>query len=222
MPLHRRARLVGLGVLCLLAACATGAEDGYGGLSGAHVAGSAEASEGSAGEGSEGEPEPATTEPATDGGTTEGEDEGSALCCAPHGAGGCGSATTESCVCASQPACCQAAWSQACVDLAIACGDPFCEGAASDESTGDPVEPPPEEPPPEEPPPEEPPPEEPPPFPACPCIVAQGVDNFCHYGPSHAGCPMTAPGGYCDPNGDASFDDGDWVQGWHDWHAQCT
>ena len=70
------------------------------------------------------------------------------------------------------------------------------------------------------PPPEEPPPGDP--WPTCPCINAPGVNNFCHYGPSYAGCPMTAPGGYCDPNGDGSFAEGNWDQGWYDWQAQCT
>jgi hypothetical protein len=32
---------------------------------------------------------------------------------------------------------------------------------------------------------------------------------------------MTQPGGYCDPNGDGSYDDGDWNMGWFDYQAQC-
>jgi hypothetical protein len=223
---HRRlARFVSLGVLSLLGACAAGAEDGgLGSLSAAYSAGPVDPDEGeseSEGEDSEGEPPPTTTgtEPPPGGDTTGSEDVGNPQCCAAHPTAGCDSQATESCVCASQPSCCQTVWAQGCVDLAIACGDPFCEDA-SGESTGEPVEPPPPAPPPE-PPPEEPPPEEPP-FPTCPCINAPGVDNFCHYGPSYAGCPMTAPGGYCDPNGDGSFVDGDWVQGWYDWHAQCA
>lgn len=67
-----------------------------------------------------------------------------------------------------------------------------------------------------QPPPEDPPP--PPPPSTCPCKA--GVDNFCNYGPTE-GCAMTLPGGYCDPNGDASYSDADWVQGWYDFKAQC-
>lgn len=238
---RRLASLVSLGALCLgasslLGACATGVEDdGLGGLSAAYSAGPAGDSEGDSESGSGGGesgsgPGPATTSPEpspSDG--SSGGDEGNPQCCESHPTAGCDSEATESCVCTSQPSCCQAVWTQDCVDLAIACGDPFCEDdtGGGGSSTGDPAEPPPEppEPPPEEPPPEEPPPEEPPPgdpWPTCPCIVAPGVDNFCHYGPSYAGCPMTAPGGYCDPNGDGSFVEGNWEQGWYDWQEQCA
>lgn len=55
--------------------------------------------------------------------------------------------------------------------------------------------------------------------PSCPC--RDDVDNFCLYGASVDGCPMTWPGGYCDPNGDGSFDDADWVRGWTEKHDQC-
>lgn len=231
---RRLASIVSLGALglgaSLLGACATGADDdGFGGLSAAYSAGPDEGSE-SGDSGSESSasggngPASATTgtEPPPGDGSSDGG-EGSPLCCEVHPTAGCGSAATESCVCASEPACCQAVWTEGCVDLAIACGDPFCEddpGGGS--STGDPAEPPepPPEPPPEEPPPEEPPPGDP--WPTCPCIVAPGVNNFCHYGPSYAGCPMTAPGGYCDPNGDGSFAEGNWDQGWYDWQAQCA
>jgi hypothetical protein len=225
---RRLASVVSLGALSLMGACATGVEDdGFGGLSGAYSAGP---SDGSSGGGTEGESEegdgtgdPATTtgpQPPSDDGSSD--DGGNPLCCEAHPQAGCDSPVTESCVCASEPSCCQNVWAQACADLAIACGDPFCEDAGGS-STGDPVEPP--EPPPEPPPedPEEPPPEDPEePWPGCPCISAPGVDNFCHYGPSYPGCPMTAPGGYCDPNGDGSFVEGDWNQGWFDWHAQCA
>ena len=54
----------------------------------------------------------------------------------------------------------------------------------------------------------------------CPCLG--GVDNFCSYGPAYAGCAMTLPGGYCDPNGDSDFSDGDWGRGWVEYHEQCT
>jgi hypothetical protein len=58
------------------------------------------------------------------------------------------------------------------------------------------------------------------PSPTCPC--ASGLDNFCSHPPSTNGCPMTFPGGYCDPNGDASYTDGDWVQGYYGYQAQCS
>lgn len=235
MPRSRLASILWLGTLSLFGACATGVDEpGYGGFSGAYSAGPGEGSEGGdtggaseEGDGGDGSA-PATTgaEPPPGDGSSGG-DEGNPLCCEVHPDGGCDSEITESCVCASQPSCCQNVWTQGCVDLAIACGDPFCEGSeggdeTSGGSTGDPVEPPedPPEPPPEDPP-EDPPAEEPP-FPTCPCLSAPGVDNFCHYGPSYPGCPMTAPGGYCDPNGDGSFAEGNWEQGWYDWHDQCT
>jgi len=60
----------------------------------------------------------------------------------------------------------------------------------------------------------------PPPAPAgCPCLA--GSDNFCLYGASYAGCPMTAPGGYCDPDGNGDFGDADWVRGWNEHKKQC-
>jgi hypothetical protein len=64
-----------------------------------------------------------------------------------------------------------------------------------------------------------PPPPPPPPSSACPCNG--GADNFCLYPPNTAGCDMTAPGGYCDPNGDGSYDDADWVRGYDEYHQQC-
>jgi hypothetical protein len=69
------------------------------------------------------------------------------------------------------------------------------------------------------------PPEDPPPDPpgepesTCPC--KSGVDNFCHYAPKTQDCPMTSPGGYCDPNGDGSYDDADWQTGWYDFNGKC-
>jgi hypothetical protein len=84
-----------------------------------------------------------------------------------------------------------------------------------------PEEPAPEEPAPEEPAPEEPAPEEPeePWTPAgCPCA---GLDNFCAFPPGTEGCDMTWGGGYCDPNGDGSYDDADWERGYAEYHAQC-
>jgi hypothetical protein len=32
---------------------------------------------------------------------------------------------------------------------------------------------------------------------------------------------MTQPGGYCDPNGDGSYADADWVRGYYD-HQVCA
>jgi hypothetical protein len=62
---------------------------------------------------------------------------------------------------------------------------------------------------------------QPPPPPPASCPCDSGVDNFCLYSPSTPGCAMTAPGGYCDPNGDGSFSDADWVRGYDDYHQQC-
>ncbi|HLM74407.1 MAG TPA: hypothetical protein VK459_16995, partial [Polyangiaceae bacterium] len=59
----------------------------------------------------------------------------------------------------------------------------------------------------------------PPPPPACEC--KSGVDNFCLYPAKTSGCEMTMPGGYCDPNGDGSFDDANWEKGYYDYHAAC-
>jgi len=53
----------------------------------------------------------------------------------------------------------------------------------------------------------------------CPCVA--GVDNFCFYAPSTPGCAMTAPNGYCDPDGNGDFGDADWVEGWYGYAAQC-
>jgi hypothetical protein len=56
------------------------------------------------------------------------------------------------------------------------------------------------------------------PYPNCPCN--QG-DNYCNHGPSTPGCPMTFPGGYCDPNGNGSYDDANWTQGWYEYQDYC-
>lgn len=33
---------------------------------------------------------------------------------------------------------------------------------------------------------------------------------------------MTAPGGYCDPGAPfGDYTDGNWEQGWYEYHAQC-
>jgi subtilisin family serine protease len=54
-------------------------------------------------------------------------------------------------------------------------------------------------------------------FGACPC--APEVDNFCFY--ESDVCAMTSPGGYCDPDGDGDFGDGDWRRGFEDFSARC-
>lgn len=59
----------------------------------------------------------------------------------------------------------------------------------------------------------------PPPPAYCPC--GSGIDNFCSLSPNTADCPMTAPGGYCDPNGDGDYSDADWSKGWYDHHDHC-
>jgi hypothetical protein len=55
----------------------------------------------------------------------------------------------------------------------------------------------------------------------CPCSNDPNFNNFCHWPPGTQGCPMTQAGGYCDPNGDGSYDDADWNFGYFDYLAQC-
>lgn len=57
------------------------------------------------------------------------------------------------------------------------------------------------------------------PYPGCPCTVS---DNYCNHGPQTPGCPMTFPGGYCDPNGNAGYEDADWVRGWNEYQTYCN
>jgi hypothetical protein len=58
-------------------------------------------------------------------------------CCEVAATAGCGNPETETCVCTIEPACCQSAWSEDCVDLAITpCDDPAC--VAPPASTGEP------------------------------------------------------------------------------------
>lgn len=47
------------------------------------------------------------------------------------------------------------------------------------------------------------------------------TDNFCFHPPGTTDCPMTQPRGYCDPNGDGSYEDGDWVRGYYEYRDQC-
>lgn len=56
-------------------------------------------------------------------------------------------------------------------------------------------------------------------YPNCPC---DRTDNYCHHPPQTNGCPMTLPGGYCDPNGDGSYADGDWVRGYNEYQTYCN
>jgi hypothetical protein len=57
------------------------------------------------------------------------------------------------------------------------------------------------------------------PYPDCAC---DRTDNYCQHLPSTPGCPMTFPGGYCDPNGDGSYGDGDWNLGWYEYQGYCN
>lgn len=59
------------------------------------------------------------------------------------------------------------------------------------------------------------------PLPACPCTAeAAAAMNLCGLPPGT--CEPVKPGGYCDPNGDSNFADGDWVLGWEHWSALCN
>lgn len=51
------------------------------------------------------------------------------------------------------------------------------------------------------------------------CACADDVESFCDY-PAYS-CRRTAPGGYCDPNGDGDFADADWVRGWDEFQSDC-
>jgi hypothetical protein len=53
------------------------------------------------------------------------------------------------------------------------------------------------------------------------CACSATVDNYCLYAKNTPGCAMTAPGGYCDPNGDGSFADADWIGGYVEYHQKC-
>ncbi len=124
------------------AACAQGSDDPeFATLSGAYSAGPGESGEtpGATDGGADTDPVPpvaTSSQTSADGtgGSTGTGDDGNPACCQVGGQAGCGSDTTEACVCTSNPACCQAVWSADCVELAIACGDPYC---ADDPTTGD-------------------------------------------------------------------------------------
>lgn len=139
MPRHAP-RIALLAALPLVLACSAGSEEGLTSLSGAYTAGPADGDTGGS-EGSEGSGGSAEDTVGTADGTSGAADdgEGNPLCCAVGAQAGCDSEVTESCVCASRPACCTNVWAQECVDLAVACGDPFCsgEGSSGDDGTSD-------------------------------------------------------------------------------------
>ncbi len=56
----------------------------------------------------------------------------------------------------------------------------------------------------------------------CPCSSEPGFDNFCFYPPDTPNCTMTYSGGYCDPNGDGDYSDGDWNRGWYEYYDCCS
>jgi len=141
--MSRFTRLAPMLLALLGTACATG-DDGinqttFGGPGGDASAGDETGDTGEVEDESGDEPTPMTgSGGSADGTTGGGDDGGSPLCCEVGAQAGCDSATTEACVCTSQPSCCQAVWSQECVDLAIACEDPFCVDDPSESgSTGD-------------------------------------------------------------------------------------
>ena len=51
----------------------------------------------------------------------------------------------------------------------------------------------------------------------CPC--QDGADNVCDLAPGT--CSATSPGGYCDPDGDGAYFDGDFNLGWTEYQAKC-
>ncbi len=55
----------------------------------------------------------------------------------------------------------------------------------------------------------------------CGCVPDPQFYNYCQLVPNSVGCPMTAPGGYCDPNGDGDYADADWAKGEADYAWQC-
>lgn len=64
-------------------------------------------------------------------------------------------------------------------------------------------------------------------YPGCPCLTYSSryptstVDNFCMY-VTTTGCPMTFPGGYCDPDADGETSDADWTRGFDEYQMQCS
>lgn len=77
----------------------------------------------------------ATTMPPGD---APGDPPSGGSCCAVAATPGCSDPEIETCVCTIEPACCQDAWSPACVALATdPCGDPACMAPGSTGEPGD-------------------------------------------------------------------------------------
>jgi len=55
----------------------------------------------------------------------------------------------------------------------------------------------------------------------CSCTGPSGINNFCHHPPRTTNCPMTFPGGYCDPNGNSQYEDADWNLGFFHYLGNC-
>lgn len=57
--------------------------------------------------------------------------------------------------------------------------------------------------------------------PPCPCLPEiQAGQNLCNAQPTPE-CPATLPGGLCDPNGDGSYADADWMAGYQGYLESC-
>lgn len=57
--------------------------------------------------------------------------------------------------------------------------------------------------------------------PPCPCLPQiQAGQNLCNAQPTPE-CPATLPGGLCDPNGDGSYADADWIAGYQGFLDAC-
>ena len=58
--------------------------------------------------------------------------------------------------------------------------------------------------------------------PPCPCLPEiQAGQNLCGAQPTPE-CPATMPGGLCDPNGDGSYADADWIAGYKGYLESCA
>lgn len=130
-------------LLTLPLACAQGSGDPMGTLSGAFSAdddgsgGGSEGDDATSGNSSAGSA--TSTSGMSSAGSDSAGDTGNPLCCSVSPTPGCESPDTESCVCATFPACCQQVWGVDCVEQAIACGDPYCsDGTGGDDTTGQP------------------------------------------------------------------------------------
>lgn len=56
---------------------------------------------------------------------------------------------------------------------------------------------------------------------SCSCTGPGVTNNFCHHAPRTTNCPMTFPGGYCDPNGNSQYEDADWNLGFFHYLGNC-